>query len=74
MYKLLENTTRIDNSIKNAGYNLETIWEHEFDSNKDMKSVTLDTRDLVEPPKIRDCFFGGRCEPIRLLHNFQEKN
>ena len=74
MYKLLENTTRIDNSIKNAGYNLETIWEHEFDSNKDMKSITLDPRDIVEPPKIRDCFFGGRCEPIRLLHNFQEKN
>jgi hypothetical protein len=74
MYKLFENTTKIDDAIKNAGYNLETIWEHEFDSNKDMKRITLDTRDLVEPPKIRDSFFGGRCEPIKLLHNFQEKN
>ena len=74
MYKLYENTLKIDTYIKEAGYNLETIWEHDFDSNKEMKGTILNVKDLVEPPQIRDAFFGGRCEPIKLLYNFKEKN
>ena len=74
MYKLLEKTNRIDQAIRDARYNLETIWEHDFDDNKEMKYTILNFKDMVEPPKIRDSFFGGRCEPIKLLHNFVEKN
>ena len=74
MHNLYENTISIDAKIKEAGYNLITIWEHAFDSNKEMKNMILNVKDLVEPPKIRDSFFGGRCESIKLLHNFKEKN
>ena len=74
MYKLFENTNRIDQLIRDAGYRLETIWEHDFDNNKDMKYTILNVKDMIEPPKIRDSFFSGRCEPIKLLHHFKEKN
>ena len=70
MYKLYENTEKINSAIKNAGYNLELIWEHDFDKNKKMRNVAVDEYDLVEPMNIRDSFYGGRCEPIKLMHNF----
>ena len=48
-----------------------TIWEHEFDKNKEMKSIKLDA---VEPPKIRDDgFHGGRCEPVKLIQDFKSE-
>ena len=51
-----------------------TIWEHEFDRDKNMRNVKLDEYDLVEPPKIRDDgFFGGRCEPVKLIYDFKHK-
>src|SRR3989442_1559255 len=74
MYKLYDNTKRIDDAIKKAGYNLVTIWEHEFDSNMEMKNISLSEYDLVEPLSIRESFFGGRCEPIKLLHDFKTNN
>ena len=74
MKYLYNRTNAIDELIKTSGYNLVTIWEHEFESNKDMKGIKLDEYDLVEQPKFReDGFFGGRCEPVKLLHNFKEK-
>ena len=73
MYELYEKTLRIDKILKEAGYNLETMWEHDFDTSKEMKQMTLDEYDLVEPPNIRDSFYGGRCEPIKLLHDFKSK-
>ena len=77
MYKTYEKTISIENAIRKAGYKLCTIWEHDFDNDKEMKNVSLTEYDLVEPPKIRDSFFGGRCEPIKLLHdcksNMQKK-
>ena len=69
MYKLYENTMKIEKAIKEAGYKLETIWKHDFDSNTEMKNISLSEYDLVEPPNIRDCSYGGRCEPIKLLHD-----
>ena len=68
MYELYDNTMKIEKAIKDAGYKLETIWEHDFDNNTEMKNISLSEYDLVEPPNIRDCFYGGRCEPIKLLH------
>jgi len=73
MYRLYEKTIKIDKAIKEAGYNLETIWEHEFDKNKEMKSISVGEYDLIEPPKIRESFFGGRCEPIKLLYDAKPK-
>ena len=69
MYKLYENTMKIEKAIKEAGYKLETIWEQDFDNNTEIKNISLSEYDLVEPPNIRDSFHGGRCEPIKLLHD-----
>jgi len=53
---------------------LITIWEHDFDKNKELKATTLEEFDLVEPPKLRDGFYGGRCEPIKLIYDFKNTN
>ena len=75
MKYLYNRTLAIDELIKRKGYNLVTIWEHEFDGNKDMKNITLNEYDLVEPPKIRDDgFHGGRCEPVKLIQDFKSKS
>ena len=73
MYLLYNKTTRID-SLMRTTFNLVTIWEHEFDNNKDMGKIILNQDDLVEPPKIRDCFYGGRTEPTKLIYNFEKNN
>ena len=71
---LYQRTKNIEEALK-AKYNVVTIWEHEFDRNSDMKNVTLTEYDLVEPPKIREQgFYGGRCEPTKLIYNFEAKN
>jgi len=36
-----------------------------------MKATTLEEFDLVAPPKLRDGFYEGRCEPIKLIHDFK---
>ena len=70
---LAERTRTIEDAIKAAGYTLVTIWEHEFDQNKEMKNTTLTEFDLVEPPKIReDAFHGGRTEPFKLIYDFEK--
>ena len=74
MKYLYERTRAVDNTITIAGYSLVTIWEHDFDRNKEMRGKTLDEYDLVEPPKFREnAFFGGRCEPVKLIYNFKDK-
>ena len=60
--------------LRKHGFNLVTIWEQEFDRNKEMRNTKLDEYDLVEPPNIRDdAFAGGRCEPIKLINDFKSK-
>ena len=73
MSELQTKTAEIDKSIMDAGYKLVTICEHDFDNNKDMKNTTLTEYDLIESPKIRDSFFGGRTEPFKLIYDFKEK-
>ena len=72
MKYLCKRTMAIDEALRTGGYNVVTIWEHEFDREKNMRNVKLDEYDLVEPPKIRDDgFFGGRCEPVKLIYDFK---
>ena len=65
---------KIDRAIKKYGYTLETIWEHEFDMDKEFKNVCLEEFDIVEPPKLRDAFFGGQTEPFKLIYNLKNLN
>ena len=32
--------------------------------------MKLNEFDLVEPPKITDGFYGGRCKPVKLIYDF----
>ena len=74
MKYLYKRTLAIDELIRNNGYNLVQIWEHEFDRDKVMRNMKLDEYDLIEQPKIRDDgFFGGRCEPAKLMYGFKSK-
>jgi len=74
MKYLYEGTMTIDNALRSAVCNLITIWEHEFDKHEEMKATTLEEFDLAEPPKLRDGFYGGRCEPIKLIHVIENTN
>jgi G:T-mismatch repair DNA endonuclease (very short patch repair protein) len=74
MEELHSKTAEQDRDIIAAGYKLVTICEYDFDTNTAMKNVTLTEYDLIEPPKIRDSFFGGRTEPFKLIHDFKEQN
>ena len=74
MKYLYNRTMDIDSFLRKSGYKVITIWEHEFDKDKNLKDVTLEEFDLVEPPKLRDAFYGGRCEPVKLIYDFKSKN
>jgi len=68
---LRKRTTTIDEVLRASGYSIVTIWEHEFDKNKEMKNIKLD---VVERPRIRDDgFHVGRCEPVELIYDFKSK-
>jgi len=38
-----------------------------------MRNMKLDEFDLVEPPNIRDGFYGGRCEPVKLIYDSDDE-
>jgi len=56
MKYLCKRTTTIDEVLRASGYSIVTIWEHEFDKNKEMKNIKLD---VVERPRITDDGFHG---------------
>jgi len=71
MHDLYKTISYIDNVIKSFGFNLVTIWEHDFDNDQDITATNLNEYDLVQPPRLRDAFYGGRTEPIKLLKIFK---
>jgi len=73
MKYLYKRTKSIEKVLQDEGFTIVTIWEHDFDRNKEMRATAIDEYDLVETPKIRDCFYGGRCEPVKLIYDFQKK-
>jgi len=50
MKYLYKRTLTIDELIRNNGYNLVTIWEHEFD--RDMRNMKLNEYDLMSTLKL----------------------
>jgi len=52
MKYLYKRTLTMDELIRNNGYNLVTIWEHEFDRDKVMRSMKLNEYDLMSPLKL----------------------
>jgi len=74
MKYLYKRTKSIEKVLQDEGFTIVTIWEHDFDRNKEMRATAIDEYDLVETPKIRDCFYGGRCEPVKLIYDFQKNS
>ena len=66
--KYLHNRTiQIDKSLRKHGFNLVTIWEHEFDRNKEMRYIVFidDLVKLIDTANI-GCKTGGSCTSIFL--------
>lgn len=84
-YKLLySNTKKTDKAIKDAGYNLVTIWECEFNellkeekrskfqfADFDKIESALIDMDVVNKINPRDAMFGGRTNAFKLLYKFK---
>lgn len=69
--ELYEVTQQKDRLLRQHGYNLQIIWECDWDrevkSNEDLKQF-LASYEMVEPLNPRDAFFGGRANAVRLHH------
>ena len=61
--------------LRHHGYNLQIMWECDWDrevkSNEDLKQF-LASYETVEPLNPRDAFFGGRTNAVRLHHEVNE--
>jgi hypothetical protein len=83
--ELYKNTQKHDQAIRDAGYNLQTIWECQFDRifKNDPQFINWYNHPKVKPifDKLigglspRKAFFGGRTDSLRLHHkiNSNEK-
>ena len=70
MKDLYDRTVRIENKILQTRLKLVKICEHEFDNAKEKKNTNLTEFYLIESPQLRDAFYGGRTEPMKLLKTF----
>ena len=75
MLQLHEETKQVTSKIKNLGYKVIEIWEHEWNQmkkhNKDVKVciAEVDTESIT-PLNPRDAFFGGRTDARKLYYKF----
>ena len=73
--ELYEATKQKHRLLRQHGYNLQIMWEcdwdHEVKSNEDLKQF-LASYETVEPLNPRDAFFGGRTNAVRLHHAVNE--
>lgn len=74
---LYESTLFRSEKIKNLGYNLVQIWEHDFDAmvaaNPMIKQYLSTVEHLhFEPLNPRDAFFGGRTGVCKLYHKIEK--
>ena len=73
--ELFELTKKRERELKDLGYSLVIIWEHQFryqlDKNTALQQFvsTLDLQDRLDP---RDSFFGGRTNAVKLHYKAME--
>ena len=85
MIDMFNKTNHMTTILKNAGYNVVEIWEHDYDDmiNKSKKSVDQDMMLLTnhinnidleyyKPIDPRDAFFGGRTNATKLYYKVDE--
>lgn len=72
LYKM---TKKRERELKNLGYNLIIVWEHQFqnqlDKNPELQQFVskLDLQERLDP---RDSFFGGRTNAVKLHYTAKE--
>ena len=75
MGQLHQETLNKLESLKNLGFEVKVIWEHEYDqlmkTNPEFKKAALECN-LNEPLQPRDAFFGGRTNSVRLFYVCKE--
>ena len=75
MLQLHEETKQVTSKIKNLGYKVIEIWEHEWSRmkkhNKDVKVCIAEVdAESTTPLNPRDAFFGGRTDARKLYYKF----
>lgn len=71
---LLDATLRREHSLRNAGYNVETIWECQWKEkklNKEVKKIT-DSIFIKSRLSPREAFRGGRVEAGKLIYDINK--
>ena len=71
MGDLYEKTKERSNRIKEAGYNLEEMWECKWTKSSEYKNSVKP--EIVEPLNPRDAFFGGRTNTFKLWAKSSKK-
>ena len=74
MRQIYEKTLQRNRAIENAGYNLITIWECEWNHQKLTPEVKefVEQLQLTKPLEPREAFFGGRTNAIHLCVDAKE--
>ena len=66
---------RLDH-LKSLGYNVITMWEHDFDqkvkTDSEYKELVESLFPYSDPIEPRDALYGGRCNSVKLFHEVDE--
>lgn len=71
MRSLYLKTEECTEELRNKGFNVVVMWEHDFVLAKEKDPQLQDflkTHDLIDRLDPRDAFFGGRTNAIKLYH------
>ncbi|XP_046856165.1 uncharacterized protein LOC124449275 [Xenia sp. Carnegie-2017] len=73
-YDVFDETIRRQNRLLQLGYEVKTIWEHDYCKLKETDEMKqfLDTDDIVTNLEPRDAFFGGRVNGFKLFRDAQQ--
>ncbi|XP_046862275.1 uncharacterized protein LOC124455682 [Xenia sp. Carnegie-2017] len=74
MADVFDETIRRQNRLLQLGYEVKTIWEHDYCKLKETDEMKhfLDTNDIVTNLEPRDAFFGGRVNGFKLFRDAQQ--
>ena len=70
MKQMREQTMRREKKLRDMGYEIRIIWEHEWNAQKKNDPILKDyieNLDIQPRLKIRDSFFGGRQPEYELI-------
>ena len=68
------NTIQREQRLRDLGYTVKTIWEHDYRTLRETKEMKqfLDTFDILTDLDPHDAFFGGRVNVFKLFRDAQE--